>query len=384
MQGLTLFTLATTLHAVITNKLKPLEEKSRFAASRAIHTDQHLREVEPPRNRMECKEKYRKLKNYFIKEHYDSFYTKTGNDLDAQIAIKDCLIEKVKEDPDLATGFLLCALDDCDFCFIEKLVDKVSFSPDVLHETAHLMANSSGNKEEEDFKAADGIILEKLTRGDLQPSLMRSLLFNVPGRFTVLGIPISFRLSTKSFFQKRTALEDIIRRASIFMDSFWTVDFLVHELGHAVTAKFLGADKVRVIIPLGDPSKNPHATAPELDDPKKTSIMCAMGPITEVAYRGVLAVLARIALSGARSTTGTAKAVCLGMAGRLIYQSSLGTMGAFLYAISSALKKDNGDFGKIAKNGSSHLVAALTALIGVSALSAPVLRNGWIEFHSFP
>ena len=237
-----------------------------------------------------------------------------------------------------------------------RILDANSFSSSVL-ERAETLALEVGFKKE-DFLVKE--ISEKRELDHGHPNLFRSLFLGAPGRYSLLGIPISFKrpsdVSQNSFLYK------IVFGNVIF--PFLTGGYLhvaVHELGHALTHKLVGNEVLSMEIHVKQGALYGGQVIPVVRNTSTiaTTATCAMGPIAGALLSGVqLASLAAL-----KDRISIPVAAVLGV-GPLLWM-----VGECHYALTSALAKDDGDYGLIAKiSGPRHLAVASVVLASTCAL----------------
>ncbi len=133
---------------------------------------------------------------------------------------------------------------------------------------------------------------------------------------------------------------------------------LVHEMGHATASKLLAKDAGRIQV-YTDTCQGIHTSSSyaNLSDWKKTVIFAA-GPMADIT----LSFFKWLAVNALKDhiPTPISAAVKLG--------AGLWITGELLYAYTSVINKDNGDFHQIDKLGKSYLAAATFALISQVAL----------------
>lgn len=203
-------------------------------------------------------------------------------------------------------------------------------------------------------------------------SFLKSVIFGAEGSYNILGVDVTFEKSNSpsysfasstggsgvlSIFTKSLGyLADNCLNSNVFrVVTQGYAHTFVHEMGHALACRVLTdvKPKVRVFTDLctgrtyvGDPGS--------LID----SIICASGPLANMAFSGCKLVGAT-ALRGYLSMP---VAITIG-AGAIVWMT-----GELFLASISASDKDLGDFGRIARYGSTNLTLASTALIGQCAL----------------
>lgn len=206
-------------------------------------------------------------------------------------------------------------------------------------------------------------------------SLIRSVMFGDAGHYQMFGVSVSFRNTHYSqeaeeqlaSSQEMKGLGVISKLASHCIQNkklqalaMGNVHVLTHELSHALAAKLLTKFFVSVDIYPNDTSGTTNFP-PAINDiqPWKRSVINAAGPLGDALFSSGQLMLAAAAL----------KTPCLKPLGiALGVGAVMWLSGELLYAATSAINDDEGDFGSIRDEGPGHLLAASAALVGVTAL----------------
>ncbi len=143
---------------------------------------------------------------------------------------------------------------------------------------------------------------------------------------------------------------------------------LSHELGHAVAGLLFGARDVRIHVCDGSGGVVNLILPPETASWKQT-VIDAAGPLANVAFSSAL-------IAGAVSSQ---EYISTQVAGVLTAGSLSWMFGEGMYAITSAVHMNSGDFGKIAQRGPVHLTLASLSLAVIVALGV----WNFLQFFTF-
>ncbi len=197
-------------------------------------------------------------------------------------------------------------------------------------------------------------------------SFLNSILFCKPGSYTVLGIPVSFTKNNTDASAHNLTLNgagviSYLARACINNQVFQYLSFgyshvFIHELGHALTSRILTGNSTPSITI--DSSCNGFTSECIADSRWKDSLILSAGPMFDIAF-------CSFQLIAAASLKKHSKIV----SGILGFSAVIWMAGELLYAYTSVINDDGGDFGSIARNGKTHLALASAALISECALS---------------
>lgn len=199
-------------------------------------------------------------------------------------------------------------------------------------------------------------------------SFFKSILFGCEGSYNIFGTPVKFQNELPSHLTppslegagliSQLAFKCINSNAFRWITQGYTHVF-VHEMSHAVACKVLVGQNSEVdfftSLCMGKNALPPAAV--HASDWKKTAIEIA-GPMGDIAFSSCKLVAA----TALKSYLSWPVALALG-SGAVIWMS-----GELLYAYVSASKRDNGDFGYIARRSNTHLALASTALVSQVAL----------------
>lgn len=199
-------------------------------------------------------------------------------------------------------------------------------------------------------------------------SFIKSVMFGSEGSYSFFGIQTTFEKSTPADFSNDFRGASLISyAANVCINSqvfrYTTQGYLhvfVHEMGHALSYKLLtGKNSIIRIFQKTCTGTTQHSI-PLYRFPKwKVTIIGVTGPIGNIAF-STCKLLAAIAFKNFLTLP---IAVTLGV-GSVIWIS-----GELLYAFTSAINKDSGDFHQISYMGKPYLALASAALISQAALS---------------
>lgn len=200
---------------------------------------------------------------------------------------------------------------------------------------------------------------------------LNSVLFGSEGSYNILGIQANFKKEEEKpwwcpFISRPNVLgAGIIATVanecrSINLFRFITQGYahvFVHEMSHALAFKLMTNQDTSIQVFTSTCTGSASLPTETLPDWKKT-IVSAAGPMGDIAF----CTCKLVAATALKSYLSWPIALALG-SGSVIWMS-----GELLYACTSALKKNGGDFGKIASTGNAHLTLASTALASQCAL----------------
>lgn len=200
-------------------------------------------------------------------------------------------------------------------------------------------------------------------------SLLKSVLFGSEGSYNIFGLQATFKnefppgfICPNANFHGAGIISQLAYKCLNSNVFHWITQFhthvLVHEIGHALAIKIFTGYNSKVIIyyQRGGMTEYPIETR-YLSDWKQT-VIDVSGPMGDIAF----STCKMVAAAALKSYLSWPVALVLGSGG-LIYIS-----GELLYAFVSASKKDDGDFGVIAKRNNTHLALASIVLISQCAL----------------
>ena len=197
-------------------------------------------------------------------------------------------------------------------------------------------------------------------------SFLRSVLFGDAGSYNILGVQAQFEEKEPWYFSPaslegagfitKAAISCINSNAFRWITQGYAHVF-VHEMGHALPHQLFTHEDTMIKVfkssctGMGSPIDN------SIPDWQKTIIFVA-GPMADVAFCS----LKLVAATALKNYLSWPIALALG-SGSVVWMS-----GELLYAYTSVLNKDQGDFGYIARYGDTHLALAGAALISECAL----------------
>lgn len=199
-------------------------------------------------------------------------------------------------------------------------------------------------------------------------SFLKSVLFGSEGSYNVFGTIVKFQNELPSYLTppnldgagvvSQLAFKCINSNAFRWITQGYTHVF-VHEMSHALACKVLIGQNSEVdfftSLCIG---KNRLPPAVACASGWKQTVIYTSGPMGDIAF----STCKLVAATALKSYLSWPVALALG-SGAVVWMS-----GELLYAYVSAAKKDNGDFGNIARRGNTHLALASTALISQCAL----------------
>jgi hypothetical protein len=148
----------------------------------------------------------------------------------------------------------------------------------------------------------------------------------------------------------------------------------IHELGHALSHHLLTSGEATINLSTsscyGSTTLHPGRRSPS--SAGQTWIELS-GPLADILFSaivivGIFALTHYVPMSQALSIS---LRVIIGA------PSAFWIMGELFYSAVSAWNVDNGDFGKIANKGWSHLILAVALLVGICALAALGMAMLW-------
>ena len=198
-------------------------------------------------------------------------------------------------------------------------------------------------------------------------ALLKSLFYGSEGSYNIFGIQVTFENDQSSNPTDRVlngaGLVSKLVLKILKCDAFHHVTqsnlhVFMHEMGHALACKvFTGQNsEVRIIDKRGGYTRPPNLIE-QVSDWKKTMMEMA-GPMGDVTF----SICKLVVATTFKSYVSWPVALFIGIG------AAFWISGELLYAYVSALKKDNGDFGKIAQRGNTHLAFATVALISQCVL----------------
>lgn len=204
----------------------------------------------------------------------------------------------------------------------------------------------------------------------------QSVFFGKPGKYTFLGIETTFK-ERQQLYSSGNLLTDIGRVYARNYTVFSNIVFqrhlyvLVHEMGHALAAKSL--IRLSPKIEVDNPPNNglcritdPEVTRWEIVD----NIINAAGPLAGAALAAGQMIGAAFAASKMAGTAENNKLPCMIVPCMTILGgSTIQMLLDFCYMIESGLRRDNGDWGKLAKTNISHFSIAALMMISLYVLS---------------
>lgn len=197
-------------------------------------------------------------------------------------------------------------------------------------------------------------------------SFIKSILFGCEGTYNIFGIKVNFEkedpsdgpsLEGAGFISK--ASNKCINSNAFRLITQGYSHVFIHEMTHALTFKLLSNQNGLVTIFKDSCTGKTEFPFPleNLGNWRKTIVTIA-GPMGNIAY-STCKLVAAMAL---KSYLSWPIALALGSGG------VIWIAGELLYAYTSALNKDIGDFGNIARHSDTHLTLASTALVSQCAL----------------
>lgn len=197
-------------------------------------------------------------------------------------------------------------------------------------------------------------------------SFLKSVFFGSEGSYNIFGIQANFKKEVPSWypsinlegagFISKTAIKCINSNMFRWITQGYAHVF-THEMSHALTFKlFSGQDTTIEVFKSSCTGRTrlPLATLPDW----KNTIVIVAGPMGDIAF----STCKLVAATALKSYLSWPVALALG-SGAVIWMS-----GELLYAYTSALNRDDGDFGCIASYGNTYLALASTALVSQCAL----------------
>lgn len=203
-------------------------------------------------------------------------------------------------------------------------------------------------------------------------SLIRSLITGNSGSYTLCGIPIIFFDTDEKYIYQNlngsvlSPIANKIRNSFIFnILSQSNCHMLAHEMSHALMFKFFSCFPKEININTKTNKSTllldseHYSEYYDINPWKKTCIHIAgsMGNI----FFSMAKICGALALRNYISSP---------IAFLISGATSIWIIGELFYSYTSCIKKDYGDFGRIAQNGLAHSIVAATALVTQTILSA--------------
>lgn len=202
-------------------------------------------------------------------------------------------------------------------------------------------------------------------------SIIGSLLLGYEGKYNVLNTSVSFETSDRSMSSENshflvTAIRNTLhsypfRVATLAFTHFAFTHFafthfFVHEMGHALTQQMLIPNENHIVI--FTDQFGAYNKALTYNEGFQSSLISLAGPLVDMIYSCSLLAAAVLVQKHISKCAG----YILG-SGAVVW-----ILGELVYAFSSALRDDIGDFARIAHNGIDHLLLSLSFLVSVCAL----------------
>lgn len=191
-------------------------------------------------------------------------------------------------------------------------------------------------------------------------SICSSLFFGSEGNYSILGQQVEFRDTDKkiysfsSDFIGQTA--EALLTSSIFrIGTLGYLHTFIHEMGHALVGSILTQQSASITIYtktcLGQTSRI------QTNCPINDTLISLGGPLADIVF-SIMLIFAAFAFQST-ITAPVAIGICAG--------ATIWILGEFLYAVTSLVNKDGGDFASISRNGPLHLLFATSTIVGVVA-----------------
>jgi len=197
-------------------------------------------------------------------------------------------------------------------------------------------------------------------------SFLKAVFFGSEGSYRIFEIQVKFEKEEPLFYSStdlqgagfisKAATQCINSNMFRWMTQGYAHVF-AHEMSHALTFKLLSGQNTTIEIFKSSCTGGNRLPLSALPDWKKTIVKVA-GPMGDIAF----STCKLVAATAFKSYLSWPIALALG-SGAVIWMS-----GELLYAYTSALKRDTGDFGCIASYGNTYLAVASTALVSQCAL----------------
>lgn len=195
-------------------------------------------------------------------------------------------------------------------------------------------------------------------------SIIGSLFLGCEGNYNVFNTPISFEVSghymtseNSHFFVSLT--KETLHSYPFRITTLAFTHFFVHEMGHALANQMLfPMEKYHSSIVIFTDQFGAYTTRLKSNEGYKSSLVSLAGPLIDMIYSCTL--LAAAVLIGKKVSK---------FAGYMLGTGSLvWILGELVYAFSSPIRNDIGDFAAIADNGIDHLLVSLSLLVSTCAL----------------
>ncbi|CCB89078.1 M50 family metallopeptidase [Simkania negevensis] len=192
-------------------------------------------------------------------------------------------------------------------------------------------------------------------------SIIGSLLLGYEGKYNVLNTSVSFETSDRSMSSENshflvTAIRNTLHSYPFRVATLAFTHFFVHEMGHALTQQMLIPNENHIVI--FTDQFGAYNKALTYNEGFQSSLISLAGPLVDMIYSCSLLAAAVLIQKHISKCAG----YILG-SGAVVW-----ILGELVYAFSSALRDDIGDFARIAHNGIDHLLLSLSLLVSVCAL----------------
>lgn len=203
-------------------------------------------------------------------------------------------------------------------------------------------------------------------------SFIKSILFGSPGSYNICGTSVEYKEDPlcQPPRVEGAGFVSFLANKCLNSNAFrWLTQgychVFIHEMGHAMACKLLTGRDSRITIKTDTCGALTYYPRELSNSAKwKQSVIDLSGPMSDIAFSTIKIVAANALKSY------VSQPVALLLAGGAVLWIS----GELLYALTSTIQKqDNGDFGRIAKRNTTHLIAAATALVAQAAFGAYAL-----------
>jgi hypothetical protein len=193
-------------------------------------------------------------------------------------------------------------------------------------------------------------------------SIVKSMLLGTPGYYRVADVPVEFKegacsLKDESALGKFTSF--FTNNRFFQLATFGYTHVFVHEMGHALVAKLISCKLPEVTVyTTSCTGETDFCGSGPLRAAWKNTAISAAGSMTDIAF----SIGNIFAINGLQAFLPAPVSIAL-KAGNALWIT-----GEVLYAVSSAMQQNRGDFGQILRSNPLHFPVASIALVAEAAL----------------
>ncbi|MCB1212902.1 MAG: M50 family metallopeptidase [Chlamydiia bacterium] len=202
--------------------------------------------------------------------------------------------------------------------------------------------------------------------------MINSLLFGASGSYTIFGHEVEFQSELE---QRTLSISTKMEHAALCFESTLkkvvaviTLIFpaiLVHELGHAFAAELVTQKSSKIVIETDKYRGQCHTTHFHPLIREEKFFISIAGAVTNIAFQTTLILVAIVALKKIYTEWGI----------RFVITRLVNVYSEISYALDSAVKNNDGDFGVIRRLGPAYLTAGVVTLIAQIFFSGIVVMG---------